>query len=110
MTKTKIAGIGMYVPENVVTNQDLTQVLDTSNEWIIERTGIQERHYVTRFKETSTTMGVEAAKRAIHDAGITPQDIDFIICNTKPRLLLSGMRCFVAAKFAYERNWCVGYS
>lgn len=82
MNKTKIAGIGMYVPENVVTNKDLSQVLDTSDEWIIERTGIHERHYAARFKETSTTMGIEAAKMAIENANITPQDVDFIIFAT----------------------------
>src|SRR5581483_7706077 len=80
--RTKIAGTGMYVPENIVTNQDLTKVFDTSNEWIIERTGIQQRRYVTRYEETSATMGVQAAKMAIENAGITPKDVDFIIFAT----------------------------
>ena len=48
MTRTKIAGIGMYVPANVVTNNDLTKVMDTSDEWIQERTGIKERRFATR--------------------------------------------------------------
>lgn len=80
--RTKIAGTGMYVPGNVITNQDLTKVLDTSNEWIIERTGIQERRYVTRYEETSATMGAEASRMAISNAGITPKDVDFIIFAT----------------------------
>ncbi|MFI5133395.1 MAG: 3-oxoacyl-ACP synthase III family protein [Chitinophagales bacterium] len=82
MLRTKIAGIGMYVPENVVTNNDLTKLMDTSDEWIQERTGIKERRYAHRTKETTATMGVEAAKIAIERAGLTAQDIDFIIFAT----------------------------
>jgi 3-oxoacyl-[acyl-carrier-protein] synthase-3 len=82
MPRTKIAGIGMYVPPNVVTNNDLLKYMDTSDEWIQERTGIKERRYAHRTEETTTTMGVEAAKIAIERAGLTPQDIDFIIFAT----------------------------
>ena len=82
MQKSKIAGIGMYVPANVVTNNDLLKYMDTSDEWIQERTGIKERRYAHRTEETTTTMGVEAAKIAIERAGITPQDIDFIVFAT----------------------------
>ena len=64
MLRSRIAGIGMYVPEQVVSNNDLTRVMDTSDEWIQERTGIKERHYARRFEDTTTTMGVEAAKIA----------------------------------------------
>ena len=72
----------MYVPANVVTNNDLLKYMDTSDEWIQERTGIKERRYAKRTGETTTTMGVEAAKVAIERAGITPQDIDFIVFAT----------------------------
>lgn len=82
MQRSKIAGIGMYVPSNVVTNNDLLKYMDTSDEWIQERTGIKERRYAHRTEETTTTMGVEAAKIAIERAGITPQDIDFIVFAT----------------------------
>ncbi|MEJ8817560.1 3-oxoacyl-ACP synthase III family protein [Lacibacter sp. H407] len=82
MTRSKIAGIGMYVPSHVVTNNDLTKYMDTNDEWIQERTGIKERRYAHRTEETTTTMGVEAAKVAIERAGITPQDIDFIVFAT----------------------------
>ncbi|MBK5272140.1 MAG: ketoacyl-ACP synthase III [Bacteroidia bacterium] len=82
MFQTKIAGIGMYVPVNVVTNNDLLKYMDTSDEWIQERTGIKERRYADRTNETTTTMGVEASKIAIERAGITAQDIDFIIFAT----------------------------
>ena len=82
MPRSRIAGIGMYVPSNVVTNQDLTQWMETSDEWIQERTGIRERRYAHRTEETTTTMGVEAARQAIEMAGTTPQDIDFIVFAT----------------------------
>ena len=82
MHLSKIAGVGHYVPQNVVTNKDLLQFMETSDEWIQERTGIKERRYAHRTEETTTTMGVEAAKVAIERAGITPQDVDFIIFAT----------------------------
>ncbi len=72
----------MYVPPNVVTNNDLLKYMDTSDEWIQERTGIKERRYAHRTEETTTTMGIEAAKIAIERAGLIPQDIDFIIFAT----------------------------
>ena len=72
----------MYVPANVVTNQDLMKHMDTTDEWIQERTGIKERRFAHRTDETTTTMAVEASKIAIERAGTTPQDIDFIIFAT----------------------------
>lgn len=82
MPQTKIAGIGYYVPENVFTNEDLTAYMETSDEWIQERTGIKERRYGTKHKETTTTMGTQAAKLAIERAGIDKEEVDFIIFAT----------------------------
>ena len=82
MPQSKIAGIGYYVPKNVFTNNDLKKYMDTSDEWIQETHGIQERRYAHRTEETTTTMSVEAAAIAIERAGITPQDIQFIIFAT----------------------------
>ena len=82
MHRTKIAGIGMYVPSNVISNNDLLKYMDTSDEWIQERTGIKERRYADRTGETTTTMAVEASKIAIERAGISAADIDFIIFAT----------------------------
>ena len=82
MLRTKIAGIGSYVPEKTVTNHDLQQVMETTDEWIQERTGIQERRYAQKHIETSTTMGARAAEIAIERAGISKRDIDFIIFAT----------------------------
>lgn len=80
--RTKIAGIGHYVPENIVTNEDLTKYMDTSDEWIVERTGIKERRYATKHKETTSSLGAKAASIAIKNAGIQPEDVDFIIFAT----------------------------
>ncbi|RMF23927.1 MAG: ketoacyl-ACP synthase III [Bacteroidetes bacterium] len=82
MIRSKIGGIGYYVPEKVVTNHDLARVMDTSDEWIRERTGIVERRYAKKHEETTSTMGVKAAEIAIERAGITPKDVDFIIFAT----------------------------
>lgn len=82
MIRSKIAGIGMYVPKNVVTNNDLKKYMDTNDDWIQERTGIKERRFADRTNETTTTMGVEASKIAIKRAGISPKDIDFIVFAT----------------------------
>ncbi len=82
MLRSFIAGIGMYLPANIVTNNDLTQYMDTNDAWIQERTGIRERRYAHRTDETTATMGIEAARVAIERAGITPQDIDFIVFAT----------------------------
>jgi 3-oxoacyl-[acyl-carrier-protein] synthase-3 len=117
MPLSKIAGIGMYVPSNVYTNNDLTKYMDTNDEWIQERTGIKERRYAHRTEETTTTMGVEAAKIAIERAGITPQDIDFIIFATlSPDYYFPG--CGVLVQRAMQmkeigaldvRNQCSGF-
>jgi 3-oxoacyl-[acyl-carrier-protein] synthase-3 len=82
MKQSKIAGIGYHVPERIVTNNDLVKVMDTTDEWIQERTGIEERRYAEKHKETTTTLGAIAARKAIDNAGIQKEDIDFIIFAT----------------------------
>ncbi len=83
MYHSKITGLGFYVPDNIVTNQDLIKIMDTTDEWIQERTGIQERRWIEEGSgETSATMGAKAAKIAIERAGLTKNDIDFIIFAT----------------------------
>jgi len=81
MTYARIAGTGSYLPEKVVTNKDLEQMMDTSDEWIQERTGIKRRHVVAEDEYTST-IGVQAARRAMENAGVGPEDIDLIIVGT----------------------------
>lgn len=82
MINSKISGVGHYIPEKKVTNHDLEKVMDTSNEWIVERTGIQERHYGKKHEESTSTMGARAAEKAIKNAGINKEDLDFIIFAT----------------------------
>jgi 3-oxoacyl-[acyl-carrier-protein] synthase III len=82
MLRSKIAGIGMYVPEKIVTNDDLSHVMETTDEWVQERTGIKERRYADKHAETTTTMGARAAEIAIQRAGIEKEDIDFIVFAT----------------------------
>ena len=83
MYNSKIIGLGHYVPENIVTNDDLSKVMDTTDEWIQERTGIKERRWVKPGDGQSTfTMGLEAAKKAISNAGINKEDLDLIIFAT----------------------------
>ena len=82
MFHSKISGLGFYVPDNVVTNDDLSKIMDTNDEWIQERTGIQERRHIIRGEDTTTTMGVKAAKIAIERSGLSNNDIDFIVFAT----------------------------
>ena len=82
MFNSVIKGLGYYVPENVVTNEDLTKMMDTSDEWIVERTGIRERRWVNDDKLTTSLMGTYAAEKAIKDANIDKNEIDFIIFST----------------------------
>jgi 3-oxoacyl-[acyl-carrier-protein] synthase-3 len=82
MYHSKIAGLGFYVPSNIVTNDDLSKIIDTNDEWIQERTGIQERRHIIRGEDTTTTMGVKAAEIAIDRSGVAKEDIDFIVFAT----------------------------
>jgi 3-oxoacyl-[acyl-carrier-protein] synthase III len=115
--RSKIAGIGYYVPEKVYTNFDLMKMMDTTDEWIQERTGIVERRYAHTTEETTATMGVEAAKIAIERAGITPQDIDFIVFATlSPDYYFPGCGVLVQRAMKMKeigaldvRNQCSGF-
>jgi 3-oxoacyl-[acyl-carrier-protein] synthase-3 len=83
MFNSKIIGLGKYLPENIVTNADLEKIMKTSDAWIQERTGIEERRHIAKGDGNSTSMmGVKAARIAIERAGLVPQDIDFILFAT----------------------------
>ncbi len=117
MPHSIIAGIGMYIPERIFTNEEMSKYMDTSDEWIQERTGIKERHFANRYNETTTTMGIEAAKIAIERAGITPQDVDFIIFATlSPDYYFPGCGVLVQREMKMKeigaldvRNQCSGF-
>jgi len=76
-----VKGVGGYLPDRIVTNQDLAQIVDTSDEWIVARTGIRERR-IAADGELTSAMGVAAAKAALADAGLQPGDIDLIVLAT----------------------------
>ncbi|WP_339877337.1 beta-ketoacyl-ACP synthase III [uncultured Algoriphagus sp.] len=82
MKKSRILGVGHYVPERMVTNQELSQMMNTSNEWIVERTGIQSRHWFTPGVDTVTSMSKKASEMALERAGIEAGEIDFIVFAT----------------------------
>jgi 3-oxoacyl-[acyl-carrier-protein] synthase-3 len=82
MYNSRISGLGFFVPDNVVTNDDLSKIMETNDAWIQERTGIKERRHVIKGEDTTTSMGVKAARIAIERAGIDKNDIDFIIFAT----------------------------
>jgi 3-oxoacyl-[acyl-carrier-protein] synthase-3 len=83
MFNSKIIGLGKYLPDNVVTNDDLSKMMDTNDEWIQERTGIKERRWIDKSTDdSSAVMGAKAAKSAIERSGLTKDDIDFIVFAT----------------------------
>jgi len=81
ITRSVVTGCGSYVPERIMTNAELSSIVDTSDEWIHHRTGIRQRH-IAADGELTSTMGSIAARRALDDAGLAPEDIDLIILAT----------------------------
>ena len=79
--RSVIIGVGAHLPKRVMTNADLAKLVDTSDEWIVERTGIRERHIAAADERTSD-LGIAAAKQALVRAAIDPVDIDLVICAT----------------------------
>jgi len=80
-TRSIVRGVGSYLPKRVVTNKDLEQMVETSHEWIVQRTGIEARH-IAGDDETTSVLGIKAAEAALANAGMTPADIDLIVCAT----------------------------
>ena len=119
MYNSKIIGLGKYVPETVVTNNDLTAFMETSDEWIQERTGIKERRWIDpkTSDDTTSIMGAKAAKIAIERAGLTKDDIDFIVFATlSPDMYFPGGGVLVQELLEMDtigaldvRNQCSGF-
>ncbi len=118
MYTSKITGLGYFVPENVVTNDDLSKLMDTNDEWIQERTGIKERRWIKEGSgETSASMGAKAAKIAIKRAGLTKDEIDFIVFATlSPDMYFPGCGVQIQDMLAMPtigaldvRNQCSGF-
>ncbi|MBF0695118.1 MAG: ketoacyl-ACP synthase III [Flavobacterium sp.] len=118
MYHSKISGLGYYVPENVVTNDDLSKIMDTNDAWIQERTGIRERrHIVKGGEDTTTSMGVKAARIAIDRSGVAYDDIDFVVFATlSPDYYFPGPGVLVQRDLGLKtvgaldvRNQCSGF-
>ncbi|MDX5347739.1 MAG: ketoacyl-ACP synthase III [Hymenobacteraceae bacterium] len=117
LRRSKIAGVGHYVPANVVTNADLEKLMDTSDEWIVERTGIHERRYFTEGEDTTANMGAKAARKALEMAGLQPQDLDMIIFATlSPDYVFPGSGVLLQRELGLSeipaldvRNQCSGF-
>ena len=116
MRGSRISGMGHYVPERVVTNHDLAQFIDTSDEWIIQRTGIEERRWVEG-DVGATDLAFEATKDALEDAGISASDLDMIIFATlSPDVNFPGSSCLLQKMLNIPgvatldiRNQCTGF-
>src|SRR5438034_9368005 len=105
MRRTKISGLATHVPPKLLTNKDLERMVETSDEWILQRTGIRERHIVDAGVATSDLAKV-AALKAIEQAGLTPADIDFIVVGTTtPDTIFPSTACLVQHKIGATRAW-----
>ena len=117
MYRSKIKGLGYYVPENVVTNDDLSKLMDTSDAWIQERTGIKERRHVVKGTDTTTTMGAKAALKALEAAGVSKEEVDFVVFATlSPDYYFPGCGVLVQKELGLKtvgaldiRNQCSGF-
>ena len=117
MRNSKIAGVGHYVTAKIVTNQDLEKVMDTSHEWIVERTGILERRYFEEGTDTTTNMGTKAAQKALAMANLSALDLDMIIFATlSPDYFFPGSGVLLQRELGIKnipaldiRNQCSGF-
>ncbi|MBV36472.1 beta-ketoacyl-ACP synthase III [Kangiella spongicola] len=95
MKHSRILGMGSYLPEKVLTNADLEKIVETTDQWITERTGIKTRH-IAADDQSASHLGVEAAKKAIADAGIEAKDIDMIVVGTAtPDKMFPSSACYI---------------
>jgi 3-oxoacyl-[acyl-carrier-protein] synthase III len=103
--RARIASLATYVPPRLLTNSDLERLVDTTDEWILQRTGIRERHIVDPGVATSD-LAAEAARAAITQAGLTPDDIDLIIVGTTtPDTIFPSTACLLQARIGASRAW-----
>ncbi|NGX34193.1 MAG: 3-oxoacyl-[acyl-carrier-protein] synthase 3 protein 1 [Candidatus Anoxychlamydiales bacterium] len=107
MTKAKIIGLGSYYPEKVLTNKDFEKMVETSDEWIRTRTGVEERRIAAQDEFTSD-MGAEAAKKALRDANLNESDIDFILVATStPDYIFPSTACLIQEKLKANNIPCL---
>ncbi|HLW56203.1 MAG TPA: beta-ketoacyl-ACP synthase III [Bacteriovoracaceae bacterium] len=116
MFKAEIIGTGMYVPENIITNYDLEKMMDTSHDWIVQRSGIEERRWVNA-EEGTSDLALKASLKAIENAGIDKNEIDCILFATlSPDYYFPGSGCILQAKLGVQeipaidvRQQCSGF-
>jgi len=105
LVRAKISALGTYVPPRLLTNADLEKMVETTDQWILERTGIRERHIVDKGLATSD-LGVEAAKRALAERGLAPSDIEAIVVGTvTPDMFFPSTACLVQHKLGAKGVW-----
>lgn len=105
MPRAKISALGCYVPPNVLTNDDLSKMVETNDRWIVERTGIRERHVAPPDMATSD-MAFEAAKAALAQRGMDASDLDaIIVCTVTPDMLFPATACLVQDRLGASRAW-----
>jgi 3-oxoacyl-[acyl-carrier-protein] synthase III len=103
--RAKISALGTYVPTHVLTNAELERMVETSDQWILDRTGIRERHIVAKGQATSD-LCVEAARHALAERGISPDDLDLIIVGTvTPDMAFPATACLVQHKIGAKKVW-----
>jgi len=105
---SRIAGTGRYLPERILTNQDLEKMVDTTDEWIRDRTGIERRH-IAAATQTTADLAEQAARRAMEAAGVTPADIDFIVVGTTtPDVVFPNVGCLLQERLGI--HGCAAFS
>lgn len=110
LSRTKITAVGHYLPERRVTNKDFEKTLDTSDQWIFERTGIRERRFVEKGVGTSD-LAAEAARQVLYQRGIAPSELDLIIVGTvTPDMFFPSTACLVQEKIGAKRAWAFDLS
>jgi 3-oxoacyl-[acyl-carrier-protein] synthase-3 len=117
MRYSKIVGIGHHVPEKVITNQYLSTIMDTTDEWIVERTGIKERRYIDPAKDTVANMAAKATRMALQRAALTEKDVEFIVFATiTPDYFFPGSGVLLQRELGLDgigaldiRNACSGF-
>jgi 3-oxoacyl-[acyl-carrier-protein] synthase III len=105
LQRVKISALGTYVPPRLLTNADLEKMVDTNDQWIVERTGIRERHLADKGVATSD-LAVEAAKKTLAERGIAPSDLDAILVATvTPDMFFPATACLVQDKLGAKNVW-----
>lgn len=103
MLRSRIIGTGHYLPEKVLTNFDLEKIMDTTDEWIRQRTGINQRHVVGP-DQAASDLGLEAGRRALETAGVAPEEVDYLICATlTPDYFMPSSACLIQHKLGLTR-------